>query len=114
MALETLLELTEIDDFEVKRVVWDHPRENFIEINDKAGAITFKFQSGPIHEVGGVDGVQPSTLIKTAMIMIEGFNRKFPCKENAQALDCLLSAIQALEDRKKDREARGVEGFNQA
>lgn len=111
MALETLKGVTKINTFDVKRVEWEQPEDNFIEINDKHNAITFKIQNGPIKE-NGVNGCQVDTLIHAAKKIIEGLNNNFPCRENSIVITKLDEAIHWLDHRKKDRKARGVEGFN--
>ena len=111
MALETLKGITEIDGFEIKRIEWNQPKDNFIEINDKHNSIKFRIQYGPIKEVG-LNGVQIDQLISTAKIIIEGLNGKFACRENSIAITKLEEALMWLEKRKKNREKRGVEGFS--
>lgn len=112
MALETLAGIEEIGGFKVERVEWNHPKENFIEINDKENAITFKIQNGPIKE-NGVNGCQVDSVIEAAKLMIEGLNKKYPCRENAVAITKLDEALLWLMKRKIDREKRGVEGRNE-
>lgn len=111
MALETLAGLESIGGVAVKRVEWNQPTDNHIEINDKDNAITFKIQDGPIGEVG-VNGCQVDTLIETARTMIAGLNQKFPCRENSCAITKLDEALHWLWARKHDREKRNVEGFS--
>jgi hypothetical protein len=111
VALETLKDVSSIDGFGVMRVEWNQPPDNFIEINDKDNAITFKIQNGPIKEVG-VNGCQVDTLIQTALLMIQGLNDKFPCEENQRAIANLGVALTWLNKRTADREKRGVEGYN--
>jgi hypothetical protein len=135
MALETLKGLTEIGGYKV--VVMDELREKFPERFNESGAmdytwfeseirphhfvyirhdvnsISFTIQNGPIKEVG-VNGCQLDTLIHTAMIMIDKLNEKFPCNENIGASGHLHAALRCLDERKKNREARGVEGFSKA
>lgn len=118
MALETLKGVMKIDGYSVlenehslTKEEWDKiPEEDkFIVINHGRNSISFKIQDKPIKEVG-VNGCQVDTLIKTAQIIIEKLNEKFPCRENEQAINGLETAIIALNDRKHDRELRGVEG----
>ncbi len=113
MALKTLKNVTEIGGFPVKRVVWKQPADNFIEINDEHNAITFKIQNGPIKE-NGINGCQVDTMIETAVTIIKGLNKSFPCRENSIAITKLEESLMWLEIRQKDREARGVEGHNKA
>lgn len=113
MVLETLLTFNEINGVPIRRVEWNQPSDNFIEINDKHNAIMFKIQKGPIKEVG-VNGCQVDTLIHTARIMVEGLDAKFPCEENKAVLLNLNRALLFLDKRTKDRTDRGVEGKNEA
>jgi hypothetical protein len=131
MALETLKGVTEIGGFSV--VVMDDLREkhpekfnesgamdykwfekevrpyNFVYVRNDVNSIAFTIQNGPIKEVG-VNGCQVDTLIEAAKKIIEGLNAKFPCDENRDAAIYLESALGCLALRKKNREARGVEG----
>ena len=111
MALETLKGIDKIDGFEVKRVSWNQPKENFIEINDEGNAITFKIQNGPIKE-NGINGCQVDTMIAAARKIIEKFNKQFPCRENSVAITKLDEAMMWLNKRKQDRIERNVEGTN--
>lgn len=111
MALETLKDVKTIDGFEVKRVSWNQPKGNFIEVNEGGNAITFNIQNGPIKE-NGVNGCQVDTLVVAAALIIEGLNAKFPCEENTLALASLAEAVNHLKARKVNREARGVEGVS--
>jgi hypothetical protein len=131
MALQTLKDVKEIGGFPV--VVMDKLREqfpdkfnesgamdykwfekeirphNFVYVRNDVNSISFTLQSAPIKEVG-VNGCQVDTLIYAAMEILKGLNAQFPCKENDAAIDYLYDAITELENRKKDRENRGVEG----
>jgi hypothetical protein len=113
MALETLKEVKSIDGFEVKRVVWKQPSENFIEVNDDHNAVTFKLQNGPIKEAG-VNGCQVDTVIAAARTILDGLNKKLPSRETALAITKLDEAIHWLKARRQDREVRGVEGTQNA
>jgi hypothetical protein len=135
MALETLKGVKYIEGFKV--VVMDELREqfpekfnesgamdykwfekdirphNFIYVRHDVNSVSFTMQNGPIKEAG-VNGCQVDTLIETAKIMLEGLNKKFPCPENEDALLHLRAALIELHTRKRNREARGVEGTSQA
>ena len=135
MALETLRGIEEIGGFKV--VVMDELREKFPEKFNESGAmdykwfekeirphsfiyvrhdvnsISFTIQNGPIKE-HGVNGCQANTLIEAAKLMVGGLNKNFPCRENSVAITKLEEALMWLEQRKKNREARGVEGFSKA
>lgn len=135
MALETFKEVTRIGNFDV--IVMDELREKFPEKFNESGAmdwqwfekdvrphnfiyvrhdknsLSFTLQNGPVKE-NGLNGCQVDTVIAAAKIMLEGLNKKFPCRENAVAITKLDEALMWLEKRTKDREARGVEGESKA
>jgi len=74
--------------------------------------VTFTLQDGPIKEVG-LNGVQIDDMIEFAKATIEGFNAKFPCRENSVIITKLDEALLWSMKRKLDREKRSVEGTNQ-
>lgn len=112
MSLETLKGIAKIGEFEVERSVgkstsvWPP-----LLIDDSENIIAFKLQNGPIHEKGA-NGCQVDTLIEAAKLIIEGLNKTFPCRENSLAITKLDEALHWLDARRRDREKRGVEGFN--
>lgn len=73
------------------------------------------FQNGPRLE-HGVNGCLMEDVIREVLIpRLEGYqNGKYPCAENAAALDGLKSALAALDSRTAKRKAQGVEGKNAA
>ncbi len=133
MALETLQGVGKIGDFNV--VVMDelrknHPEKfnesgsmdykwfekdirpnNFVYVRHDVNSVSFTIQNGPVKE-NGVNGCQVDTVIETALLMIDGLNKNFPCSYNTIAISSLESALKALSDRRLDREKRGVEGYN--
>lgn len=111
MALETLKDIKEIRGVEIKKVIWNHPENNFIEVNNLCNCITFKIQDGPIKE-NGFNGCDIVHIIEVAKQIVIGLNKKFECQENRDAIQALNNAIDALDNRKKNREERGVEGHN--
>lgn len=126
MALETLKGVEEIGGFkvlgerpkkasgEVDWALFDEQRkEKPIYVDHDVNMISFRIQNGPIKEVG-VNGCQVDTLIWTAKTILEGLNKKFPCRENACAITKLDEAIHWLVARTKDRELRKVEGTSQS
>jgi hypothetical protein len=113
MALETLKGIQEIGGFGVKRVDWDQPISNHVEINDRCNAITFSIQNGPIKE-NGVNGCQIDTLVETAKLIVEGLNSQYPSDYNRRAIKGLEDCLKAFSDRKADRERRNVEGQSKA
>lgn len=70
-----------------------------------------RFQNGPIKEVG-VNGTTSEEVLKVLIHRTTVLNNKFPCKENETALYHLNKALDAFNDRTKNRQARGVEGLN--
>lgn len=84
-----------------------------IVISHIENSIKFKLQDGPIKEAG-VNGCQVDTIIETALIMLQGLNEQYPCYENQMAINKLVMALKWMDERKKDRETRGVEGTSNA
>ena len=131
MALETLKDVKKIGGFDV--IVMDdlrssHPEmfeesgamkwelferdvrpNNFIYVRNDKNSLSFTIQNGPVKEAG-VNGCQVDTVIETAKVIIEGLNKRFPCRENAMVITKLDEALMWSQKRKQDREARGVEG----
>jgi len=83
----------------------------FIEIDHKANSIKFVMQNGPIKE-NGLNGCQVDTIIEASKLILEGLNRKFPCRENSIAITKLEETLMWLIKRAENRENRGVEGYN--
>lgn len=117
MALEVLKGIKEVGGFKVCQVAedgrlvegtWKEP----IYIRHDENTLVFTLQKGPIKEVG-VNGCQIDTLIEVAQLLIEKHNEKFPDPHNTKASNALHEALFHLEERRKAREARGVEGTNQ-
>ena len=133
MALETLKNTKKIGEFNL--IVMDELREkfpekfnesgsmdykwfekeirpnNFVYVRHDVNSISFTIQNGPIKE-NGVNGCQVDTIIEAAKTILEGLNKKFSCRENSIAITKLDEALMWLEKRKKDREKRGVEGYD--
>jgi hypothetical protein len=86
---------------------------NFIYVRHDVNSISFTLQNGPIKEVG-VNGCQVVTILETAMAILEGLNKKFPCEENVETLRHLRQAIGTQHARTKNRESRGVGGTSGA
>ena len=72
-------------------------------------AVIFVGQRGPIKEVG-VNGCQIDDILTFALGTLQTFNKKFPCRENSVAITHLETCLLWLDKRKRDREARKVEG----
>jgi hypothetical protein len=93
---------------------FDKTRDEYpINITERMNTISFKIQNGPIKE-WGVNGCQVDTLIEAAKLIIEGLNAIFPCRENAMVITKLDEALMWSNQRKINREKRGVEGLNKA
>jgi hypothetical protein len=74
--------------------------------------ITIKFQCGPVKEFGD-NGTTIEHILELLINRLEGFQKgPFKCEENDKALTHLDAAKEALEERTRDRQARGVEGQN--
>jgi hypothetical protein len=82
-------------------------------ILEQGSTVSFTIQNGPIKEVG-VNGCQIDDVIDWAKRKIEEFNGRFPCPENHAAMVNLQAALDNLEFRRKNREARKVEGTSAA
>lgn len=114
MALETLKDVEEIGGFETDRG-WDSEVDSVgsesypVWIDDKENMIAFKIQDGPIKE-SGVNGCQVDTIIEAAKLMLRGLNEKVPSDYNATAITKLEDALFWLDQRRKSRVSRGVEG----
>lgn len=135
MALETLRDVTHIGDFalvDMGKLKDEYPDKfnesgamdykwfekdirpnHFIYVRHDVNSLSFTIQNGPIKEVG-INGVQVDHIIETAKMIIEGLNKKFPCRENSSAITKLDEALHWLDHRKKNREKRGVEGQSKA
>ena len=58
---------------------------NFIYLRKDKNSLAFTLQNGPIKEVG-VNGCQVDTLIEAARLIIDEFNKKFPCRESSMII----------------------------
>lgn len=85
----------------------------YLAFNPKTFELNVKLQQGPIKQAG-VNGAQIDDVIVFVRELITGFNKEFPCRENAIVITKLEEAEMWLKHRKEDREKRGVEGFNQS
>lgn len=88
------------------------PPKPFIQFNHTDGTITFKLQDGPINQVGK-NGCQVDDIIDVARAFIDEANTRFHCNQNVLTIQKLKEALMWQADRKKDREKRGVEGYNE-
>lgn len=111
MALETLINVKQIDGNEVTGGASNFSADRPIMVNHESNQIAFQIQDGPIKEVGK-NGCQVTALISAAKMMIEGLNAKFPCRENAVTITKLDEALMWQQKRTMDRIARDVDGFS--
>lgn len=81
--------------------------EPYIQVTKEG--VKFIGQRGPIKDVG-VNGCQIDDLLTFALGTLQTFNKKFPCRENSIAITNLEQCLLWLDARKRDREARNVEG----
>ena len=118
-----------------KIIVMDDLREQFPDKFNESGAMDYKWFETEIrphhnvyvrHDVDSISftmmtkpaseggkGCQVTDLIEVAKHIIEYFNKKFPCRENAMTITKLDEALMWQEKRTKDRLKRGVEGKNE-
>ena len=89
----------------------EFPTSGYVETNPEENSIKFTIQEGPIKE-NKVNGCQIDAMIWATATILRSFNSRFPCRENSCAITHLDEALMWLEKRKKDREAREVEGTN--
>lgn len=74
------------------------------------GRLPVIFQNGPIADVG-VNGVTHEVLLAIICDRLEGFQRgPYACEDNAAALAYIRLGMVTLQQRTKERMARGVEG----
>ena len=109
MALETLKDVRMVGGFNVVRTDGNWKSNDFIAINDDENVITFKIQNGAIKE-NGVNGCQIDTMLEAVKLIVEGLNKKFPCKENAMAITKMDEGLMWMRERTRERTIRGVEG----
>lgn len=72
------------------------------------------FQNGPIQEAG-VNGITQEALLAIVIDRLQSFQEgPFPSVQNAEALERCREALWILQERTRDRLARGVEGKTKA
>lgn len=79
----------------------------------RSDGIDIRWQSGPVKDVGGVNGAFVETLIDICVKRLRFYQSHFPCRENELAIQKLEEAGHWLDQRTRDRETRGVEGTHQ-
>jgi len=78
--------------------------------HDDPESVLIKFQNGPIKEAG-VNGLTHEALLAIVMDRLNSFqDGPFTCTANACALEHIGIGLQFLQNRTKERIARGVEG----
>ena len=83
------------------------------QVHGTPSSVTFRIQSGPMKEYG-VNGCQIDDVLRWTKNKIEEFQALASCRENAIAITKLDEALMWLEERKRNRERRGVEGTSKA
>ena len=87
----------------------------YAEIDSAFGTevVAFRFQNGPIAEVG-TNGITHEVLLAILIDRLEAFqNGPYKCEENGSALYYLKRSLDLLKQRTLERTARGVEGTHQ-
>ena len=79
-------------------------------VNLEGNTLTVRIQDGTIPDVG-VNGIQVADLLEFVKDVFVELNTDFPCTENVETIELLKSALAVQENRTKDREKRGVEGY---
>ena len=84
-----------------------------VALGDCAVFASVSFQKGPVKEAGK-NGCFMEDLLHICQHRLECFQAgPFACQENAEALDYITKALEALNRRTRSRQQRGVEGANQ-
>lgn len=84
-----------------------------IESDSKSVKVNIDFQNGPIKE-SGVNGVTGEALAAILIDRLEGFQSgPYACKDNEMALLSFKVGLSWLQNRTKERLARGVEGTHE-
>lgn len=84
---------------------------DFVTVDHDTNTVSFKIQNGPIAK-NGLNGCQVDEMVAIARTIIQELNAKFPCRENALTITKLQEAEMWLRERKRERTARGVEGYD--
>lgn len=79
----------------------------YIKVDGSTISVTI--QNGPIKEVG-INGTQIDQLGQIWLKILESFQARFPCRENAITITKIEEALMWQEARTKNREKRHVEG----
>ena len=103
--------MVKIDQKELFKEIDCMVNDIYFEVD--GNTLKFTIQDGPIGEVGE-NGCQIDTLGIVWLEILRTFNRFFPCRENSITITKIQEALMWQEQRTKNREKRGVEGFNRA
>lgn len=87
-----------------------NPEHVTVEIINDQPVIKFVIQSKPISEIGKVDGVQVTDILKFTELLYEELNRIVPCVENEKTIENIKKAIACQDLRTIKRIAEGIEG----
>lgn len=99
--------------------------ENFNDVTGRpaggyvrAKGIAIRWQDGPLGRVGSDERIEPNgafveTVLEAAKQRIEYYQRKFPCRENADAIVGIKFAIGSLNARTYRRVEQNVEGTHE-
>lgn len=83
-----------------------------LNVKGRSPAARISFQNGPIKEAG-VNGISQEALLAVLIDRLRSFQAgPFACRDNAIALTHLEEALMWLQNRTRQRLARGVEGTN--
>jgi hypothetical protein len=82
------------------------------DLNASATWQTLRFQRGTVPEAGH-NGTTNEAVLSVLIHRLKFLNGKFPCRENALAITKLEEAKLWLDERTRNRVARGVEGKHQ-
>jgi hypothetical protein len=90
------------------RISWEkHDKDRDITLEH---VVSIDFQNGPIKEVG-VNGLTQEALLAITIDRMRSFQAgPYACDANQRALEAMLVALSALQERTRERIARGVEG----
>lgn len=86
--------------------------EDGSELFGVAPIVSFAIQSNPIHEVGGINGVQAVDMLEYVKCLFQSLDNAFPHEANKQTILKIQEAILWQHERTRDRINRGVEGHN--
>lgn len=112
-AIESEVEEEDTYLIQTLKAIPEEAREENPELPENGVEYVFQipFQKGSI-KTNGRNGVMIEELLEIAYDRINSLNAKFQCEENEVALHHIIKALNALDNRTKDRIARKVEGIH--